>query len=60
MRELARRAVAAVSETYGAVDVLVGTDGKFYVLEVNCAPAMDEYTLASYVRAIRKRFAHEK
>lgn len=58
MRELARRAVAAVGETYGAVDILVGTDRKFYVLEVNCAPAMDEYTLAAYVKAIRKRFAN--
>lgn len=57
MRDLARRAVEACGETYGAVDILVGVDRKFYALEVNCAPAMDGYTLAAYVKAIRKRFA---
>jgi len=56
MREIARQAVAAVGEEFGAVDILMEGAGKFRVLEVNKAPAMDNYTLEAYVRAIRRRF----
>src|SRR2546428_1471378 len=57
MRKLAKAAVAAVQEPYGAVDILVGADNQMYVLEVNVAPAMDDYTRAAYVKAIRAKFA---
>lgn len=56
MRQLAKYAVAAVGESFGAVDILVGQNGLQYVLEVNTAPAMDNYTRSKYVKAIRRRF----
>ena len=57
MRDFARKMVKACGLAYGACDILVGRDGKFYGLEVNTAPAMDNYTRAAYVKAIRRRFA---
>jgi len=57
IRGVAKSAVAAVGEDFGAVDILVGQRGGFYVLEVNMAPAMDNYTRTQYVKAIGRRFA---
>ena len=58
MRELAKKAVKACAPlTYGACDILVGEDGKQYILEINTAPELDRYTLEAYVGAIRRRFA---
>ena len=58
LRDISRRAVKAIGSLYGAVDVLVGVDGKCYVLEVNLAPSLrDENTLAAYVNAIRRKYA---
>ena len=58
MRDFARSMVDGCKPlTYGACDILVGEDGKFYALEVNTAPELDGYTLAAYVKAIRRRFA---
>lgn len=57
LRPIAKAAVTACGYEYGAVDILRTTDG-FSVLEVNSAPAMDNYTLEAYVRAIRGRFAN--
>lgn len=55
IRELAKRAVAAVDYVGGAVDILEGSDGQLYVLEVNSAPSLkDENTLRVYVEAITK------
>ena len=59
MRELAKRAVAALGYLYGAVDVLQDPTGKLWVLEVNSAPALrDENTVASYVKAIKQWATH--
>jgi len=54
VRATAKAAVAALGYTYGAVDLLVGHDGRIWVLEVNLLPAMDDYTRGKYVEAIRK------
>jgi hypothetical protein len=56
LRTLAKNAVAACGYTYGAVDLLVTAEGSF-VLEVNSAPAMDNYTRGKYVAAIRQKFS---
>lgn len=56
LRPISKAAVEACGYQYGAVDVLRTQTG-FVVLEVNSAPAMDNYTLEAYVRAIRGRFA---
>jgi hypothetical protein len=38
--ELASKSVAAMELDFGAVDILKGKDGRFYVLEVNTAPGV--------------------
>lgn len=38
---LAQKAVEVINLNWGAVDIIKGKDGKFYVLEVNTAPAID-------------------
>lgn len=52
--DIARReavaAVAALALDFGAVDIIHGTDGKFYVLEVNTACGLEGETLAKYVQ----------
>lgn len=47
--ELAKRAIKAVNYDFGAVDVLKGTDRKYYVLECNAAPGAEGYA----TRALR-------
>lgn len=39
--ELAKKAVGVLGLDFGAVDILHGTDGNYYVLEVNTAPGAD-------------------
>lgn len=46
-------AVAALSLDFGAVDIIHGTDGKFYVLEVNTAPGLQGATLDAYVEKFK-------
>jgi len=41
--DLAVRAVDALGLDFGAVDVLLGRDGKFYVLENNSAPGVESH-----------------
>lgn len=53
VRNAAKAACAALGYVGGAVDLVQGTDGKVYVLEVNTAPSLrDENTLGAYVKAI--------
>lgn len=50
-------AVAAVQSLgldFGAVDLIIGDDGKEYVLEVNTAPALAPLTFAKYIEALRR------
>lgn len=49
-------AVAACGLDFGAVDILEGTDGKFYVLEVNTAPGANG-AKAVGLRKLAKRIA---
>jgi hypothetical protein len=44
------KAVAALRMDFGAVDVLLGKDGKFYVLEVNSMPHIDSNKRSSGIR----------
>jgi len=57
IREFAKAMVRACGYLYGACDILVKPDGGFCALEVNTSPAMDNYTLRAYVKAIRRKFA---
>lgn len=47
--ELAKKAIAAVNYDFGAVDILKGTDRRYYVLECNAAPGAEGYA----TRALR-------
>lgn len=45
---LAIDAVGTLGLDFGAVDIIRGEDGEFYVLEVNSAPSLDEANLRRY------------
>lgn len=53
-KEAAINAIESLGLDFGAVDLIVGTDRKPYVLEVNTAPAMSPMTMGVYVEAFRK------
>ena len=58
LRSVAKKAVKALKDyLYGGVDLLLCEDGRVLALEVNAAPAMDNYTRGKYVQAIRGHFA---
>lgn len=52
-------AVTALGYDFGAVDILVTQDGTIYVLEVNKAPGLDNYSASRYERAIRRYVAEQ-
>jgi hypothetical protein len=54
VREAAKKAVLAVGYKFGAVDLLETTNGQVYVLEVNRAPGLDNYTAGAYAEAIER------
>ena len=53
-RTEACNAVAALALDFGAVDIILGSDGKYYVLEVNTACGLEGTTLEKYVQQIEK------
>jgi len=53
-------AVAACKLDFGAVDMLEGTDGKFYVLEVNTAPGANGSKAVGLVKLDKRIAAWEK
>lgn len=54
--ELAAKAVTALDLDFGAVDMLLGTNGHFYVLEVNTAPGVEGPDRQA-IRLLAKRIA---
>jgi glutathione synthase/RimK-type ligase-like ATP-grasp enzyme len=55
LKQIAIDAVNALTLDFGAVDIIYNAkDNKYYVLEVNTAPALAGTTLDSYVTAINK------
>lgn len=51
-RELAKAACAACGVDFAAVDVIEGTDGSFYFLELNCRPGLHGNTTTKYAEKI--------
>lgn len=47
-------AVKQLGLDFGAVDVVYGKDGKFYILEVNTAPGLEGTTLQKYVEVFKE------
>ena len=56
----AEAAVDDLGLHFGAVDLVEGIDGKFYVLEVNTAPGIEGTTLQKYVAAFQEIFDNDK
>lgn len=48
------KAIDALGLDFGAMDVILGRDGKAYVLEVNSAPGIEQTTLKKYVEAFQR------
>jgi D-alanine-D-alanine ligase-like ATP-grasp enzyme len=55
LKSIAIQAINALSLDFGAVDIIYNQhENKYYVLEINTAPALAGTTLDSYVSAITK------
>lgn len=52
--EFAIKAVKCLGLDFGAVDVILGKDNKYYVLEVNTAPGLDTIRTGLYIKAINE------
>lgn len=53
------KALKSCGLDFGACDVKVNKDGKFFILEINSAPGLEEHTLAAY-REMLPRLATKK
>lgn len=54
LRRLAHRAVATLGLTFGAVDIGMRADKVLRVLDVDQAPRLEGWTIASYTRAVNR------
>lgn len=52
--EFAIKAVKCLNLDFGAVDIILGKDEKYYVLEVNTAPGLDTIRCGLYIKAIKE------
>jgi hypothetical protein len=55
-RDLAKRAIAALGLTFGAVDLGITAEGNAIVLEVNRAPGLEGNSITTYANAIVRHF----
>lgn len=46
------KALKSCGLDFGACDVKVARDGRFFILEINSAPGLEEHTLAAYVQML--------
>jgi glutathione synthase/RimK-type ligase-like ATP-grasp enzyme len=53
VKDLAIKAVKVLGLDFGAVDIIKGMDGKYYVLEVNTAPGLDNKRLNAYLEVFK-------
>lgn len=54
LKEMAVATVKCLELDFGAVDIILGKDKKYYVLEVNTAPGLDNKRLELYVEYLLK------
>ena len=55
LSEIAIKSVKALGYDFGAVDIILGQDNKFYVLEVNSAPRLCRKRRRIYAKFFRKK-----
>ena len=55
IKELAIRAIEALDYDFGAVDIILGNDNKFYILEVNSAPRLNIVRRRLYAKFFRQK-----
>jgi len=61
LSELGKQAVKAIGYDFGAVDIILGKDGKFYVLEINSAPRLCIERRRKYTKYFRdKEIQHRR
>ena len=56
LKELGGKAIKALNYDFGAVDIMLGLDGEFYVLEVNSAPRLNRRRRKLYAKYFREKF----
>ena len=56
LKELGIKAIKALNLDFGAIDVMLGRNGLFYVLEVNTAPRLNRRRRRLYAQFFRKKY----
>ena len=56
LSELGLKAIKALGYDFGAVDIMLGLDNQFYMLEVNSAPRLNRRRRKLYAKFFRERF----
>ena len=56
LKELGVEALKSLNYDFGAVDIFLGQDGKFYVLEVNSAPRLNRRRRLLYTDFFRRKY----
>lgn len=54
LKQIGRNAISALELDFGAADVLLGTDGRYYVLEVNTAPRIENERRTCGLRLVKQ------
>lgn len=54
LKQIGRNAISALELDFGAIDVLLGTDGRYYVLEVNTAPRIENERRTCGLRLVKQ------
>lgn len=54
LKQIGRDAIRALELDFGAIDILLGTDGRYYVLEVNTAPRIENERRTCGLRLVKQ------
>jgi len=58
--DVGKKAIKALGYDFGAVDIIKGVDGKYYVLEVNSAPRLNRRRRKLYAQFFRKKYKEKR
>lgn len=60
LKDTARKAIKSLGYDFGAVDIIKGVDGKYYILEVNSAPRLNRRRRKLYASFFRDKYNEKK